>query len=101
MVAISNPSPDPTAGKPPRRRRSIPLSLRIFVWINLFVGISGGLWVGIPAYQQRTAIRGIERPNVLIDARRGSQEWMRPWLGKEQMKMFDQVVKVILADATR
>lgn len=98
MAPIAIAIPDPTAGRPPRHRRNYPRSLRIFVWIQLLAGIGGVLFVGIPAYRQWNAIHALERPNVLIGMGPGNYEWLRPWLGKDYMKMFARVEKVILDD---
>ena len=52
MAAQAVPIPDPT-DKPPRRRRWIPLSLRMFVAM-LLLGASA-VWIGLPAYRQYRA----------------------------------------------
>jgi hypothetical protein len=88
--------PDSTTDKPPRRRRMVPLSLRMFICVQSIMGVSGVLWVGIPAYRQWNAIHALEQPNVLIGMGPGNYEWLRPWLGNEYMKMFARVEKVIL-----
>src|SRR5262245_55219634 len=50
-----------TTDKPPRRRRSIPVSLRVSVAILLLIGTACVYWVGIPAYRRRAAIGEIGR----------------------------------------
>ena len=53
--------PDPTTDKPPRPRRWIPVSVRMFVAMLVLLATGGGLWIGVPAYRQRLAIREIDR----------------------------------------
>src|SRR5882724_1525355 len=51
---------DPTLEKPPRARRQIPLSLRMFAAILVLLGASA-VWIGVPAYRQYRALQAIER----------------------------------------
>jgi hypothetical protein len=59
-MADAAPSPDPTTDKPPRRRRWIPLALRMFVVILVLLATASALWIGIPIYRQQVVIRKLE-----------------------------------------
>jgi hypothetical protein len=96
MVFTANPSADPTTVNPPRPRRWIPLSLRMFVAILVLLGAGSALWIGVPAYRQQTAIREIERVGGKVVTRPRGPNWLRTWVGDERMKPFDEVVTVLL-----
>jgi hypothetical protein len=66
MATAPHPIADSTAGKPPRPRRRIPLSVKLFLSLLLLVGVGSALWVGIHAYRQRVAIKDIERFHGLV-----------------------------------
>lgn len=91
------PSPDPTQGKPPRRKRWIPVSLRMFAGILLLAAAVEVLWIGIPAYRQYVALTGIERlSDVEIEFRRTGPDWLRQWVGSKRMRPFDKIVGVTI-----
>jgi hypothetical protein len=74
MAAQAALIPDPTE-KPPRRRRAIPLSLRIFAGILLMLGI-GALWVAVRGYRQDAAIRQLEQSGWAVLTRPRGPEWL-------------------------
>jgi hypothetical protein len=100
MANAESPAPAVMPDKPPRPKRWIPLSLRLFFGIHLSLGIGGALWLGISAYRQHAALRGIgiNRFNVGIDLQRVGPDWLRQWIGNERLQLFDKVVGVRLAD---
>ncbi|MBI3865206.1 MAG: hypothetical protein HY290_25305 [Planctomycetia bacterium] len=87
----------PVTDKPPRRRRSIPLSARMFVALLALLGVSGGLWVGPPAYRQHVAIREVEQLGGQIKTRSRGPSSLRNLVGANRMKVFDEVVDVDLS----
>jgi hypothetical protein len=52
---------DPTLSKPPRPRRWIPLSLRMYLAVLVAVGVASIACVAVPIYRQHVAIQEIER----------------------------------------
>ncbi|MBI3859561.1 MAG: hypothetical protein HY296_04900 [Thaumarchaeota archaeon] len=92
------PTIDPTTGKPPRRRRWIPLSLRIFLALLGLLAVASFVWIGVPAYRQGVAIREIERLGGTVVRSDVGRAWLRDWLGNERMKMFDEVTFVGFTD---
>jgi hypothetical protein len=62
MATAATAIPDSAIDKPPRPRRWIPVSLRIFLAILTVLGVAG-VTIGIRGYRQLEAIREIERLN--------------------------------------
>jgi hypothetical protein len=77
--------------KPPRRRRWIPVSLKMFVAMLIILGVGSVLRVCVPAYRQYVAVREIERAGGFVLSAHGGPEWLRQWLGDEWMKVADEV----------
>jgi Leucine-rich repeat (LRR) protein len=96
MATSAVPIPDPTADKPPRRRRWIPMSLRIFGAILILVGMVSAFSIGWPAYRQAVAIEEIERVGGEIQSLPGGPKILRAWVGDERMRPFDEVYAVYL-----
>jgi len=94
MVPTATPSPDRAADKPPRPKRWIPVSLRMFMVMLVMIGGGGAFWVGVPAYRQVTTIREIERVGGQVDLRQGGPGWLRERVGDERMTPFDEVYGV-------
>src|SRR5262245_4827207 len=78
--------------KPPRTKRWVPLSLRLFAAILCAVGA----WTGIRAYRQYVAIREIERLGGMVVTREAGPAWLRAWVGHGRMRLFEEVVSVRL-----
>ena len=96
---MATPAPaDSTTAKPPRPRRWIPVSLRMFVAMLGLLGLGSVFWIGMSAYRQFTTIQEIERLGGAIDCVSVGPEWLRRWVGHERMRMFDEIVNVRLAD---
>lgn len=92
MTLRTTVTPDPTTDQPPRRRRWIPLTLRMFVAVLVLTGLVGGLWIGVPAYQRMVAIREIERLGGRVIANAIGPKWVRDLVGVDQMRVFDDVI---------
>jgi hypothetical protein len=90
MAGTALPIPDIATDKPPRPRRWIPLSLRLFAALLCAVST----WTGVRAYRQHAAIREIERLGGLVYYGRVGPEWMRELLGEERMHCIDEVEHV-------
>jgi len=75
---------------------SLPRPLWIGLATLILVLVAIGLRIGVPIYQQQTAIHLIEQLGGSYESRPGGPEWLRHWLGDERMKPFDQVVVVNL-----
>jgi hypothetical protein len=88
---------DPTVDKPPRPRRWIPLSLKMFMAIMVLVFVGSSLWVGVPIYRQRLAMREIDRLDGSLVTMPDGPEWIRDWLDEEQMRSIDTVIGVDLS----
>ncbi len=86
MAALTN--PDPTTEKPPRRRRWIPLSLRMFAALLASLGVAS-LWLGACAYRQMAAIREIEQAGGSVHTEERSPELLRHWVGDRWMQSLD------------
>src|SRR5579859_4328580 len=69
MVANSSPSIDLAADKPPGCKRTIPVSLRMFVAIVLLLGAGVIAFVGIPVYREQTVIAEFDRLHVHYEKR--------------------------------
>lgn len=83
--------PSPTTDKPPRPRRWIPLSLRMFAVMLLLVAACSSLWIGIRIFRRESAIRQIERASGKIEWRQAGPKWVRRWFGPDRNPVFDIV----------
>jgi Leucine-rich repeat (LRR) protein len=86
-------TPDPTTDQPPRPRRWIPLSLRMFVAVLALLAC-GALWIGVRAYRQYVALTEIERNGGSVEIRPRGPEWLRARWGTDLAKSFDDVFQV-------
>jgi len=84
MADTATPAPDPTTDKPPRRRRWIPLSLRMFAAILVLLGGGSALltWVTYRQEQQvyhreRQALHEIKSWGGHVGTERGGSQWLR------------------------
>lgn len=89
MVAQPHPAPHPTPDKPPRRRRWVPVSLRLFVLILIGVGIGSQLWVGIPAYRRHLAIQEIRALGGQCFFEPAANDTMRDLIGEESVQALN------------
>lgn len=73
----------------PRRRRWIPLSLKIFAAILAILSAGAG-WNAWQIYRLQVAIRAIEgSPGCQIWTRHGDADWMLPWIGVDLLEKLD------------
>jgi hypothetical protein len=72
MIAPATTMPDVVTDKPPRRRRWIPVSLRIFVALLI---LSAG-WTGYGAYRRHTAVKEIERLGGMVGTSPRQPVWL-------------------------
>ena len=96
MATRAVPIPDATTDKPPRRRRSIPLSLRMFVVGLGILGIFSG-WAGVRIYRQHLAIAAIEASGGKISTVPTAPHWLKRWVDKKSTRSLDTVTRVELA----
>src|SRR5690348_3402221 len=88
MAAIRTGS---TTDQPPRARRWIPLSLKIFGAFLAILCAVGLVWMGARHYQIRAAIDAIESSGGRAELRAGGPGWLRRWTGDGQMLAFDEI----------
>ena len=77
--------------RPPRRRRYIPLAVRLFAATLLVLGIGSALCIAVPACRQYLAIREIRRLGGTIDFVDIGPRWLRRAIGDAPMRPFDEV----------
>jgi Leucine-rich repeat (LRR) protein len=92
MTETANPMPDVTADRPPRRRRWIPLSLRMFVLIVALVGVSSALCCGVPACRQWMASREVERLGGTVSIEPTGPNWLYALTGGRKTMLFEKAV---------
>lgn len=97
MATSAAQTADPTTDEPPRRRRWIPLSLRVFAAILVILGVVRAVGIGVRIYRQYAAIGEIERLQGIVTTKKGGPTWLRGWLGDNKMRMLDDVTDVNLA----
>jgi hypothetical protein len=85
--------PDRTTDKPPRPRRWIPVSLRVFLVILAGLGVAG-TWRCVHGYRQLLTVREVERVGGFIHAKQAGPEWLRGLLGDDRIRMFDKVDEI-------
>jgi hypothetical protein len=99
MSALGQPTPDSTADIPPRPRRWIPLSLRMFVAFLSLLGTASALCIGVPAYRQHVAIRELDRLGGYFESDKRGPDWLRQWFAPKTMRRFDIVRTLILTNS--
>ena len=72
--------------------------MRMFVAMLMVVGAGSALWIGLPAYRQRVAIREIERLGGSITTRKSGSTWLRRQVGDARMALFDDAIAVCVED---
>jgi hypothetical protein len=92
--------PDPALDKPPRARRWIPLSLRMFAAILGILGICA-CWDGFWRYRQYAARCEIQALGGSFFISLGGPDWLRYFIGNQWMQGFDRVTEVYLPRSTR
>lgn len=75
--------------RPRRRRRWIPLSLKILAAILGMLGVVAG-WQAWQIYRQQVAIREIDhQAGCQVWTRHGEADWLLPWVGIELLEKLD------------
>ena len=94
---------DPISDKPPRPRRWIPLSLRIFASILGVFGTASVLWfmsVWLPYHREQQIVHEIEGWGGSVYTVTDGPDWLRWLVGEDTMqkcKVFDRVHGVTLS----
>ena len=106
MITIANPSPDPTAGKPPRRKRWIPLSLRMFMAILVLLGVSSVLWTWVSYHRaqqvyhrEQQVIQEIKSWGGIVSTKTDGPEWLPRLVGNGRqsvVRVFDRISFILL-----
>jgi len=89
--------------KPPRRKRWIPLSLRLFAAILVVLLIGSLLSVWLPYHREQQIAETIKSWGGIVDQETSGPEWLRRLVGDDRMKkckVFDRVVVVLLEGPT-
>jgi ankyrin repeat protein len=86
----------PTTDKPPRRRRWIPLSLRLFVAMLGLVCVIGALWMGVRVYRRQVVIREIQQANGTVEFESDAPSWLYQWMNDDWLSAFDRISDVTL-----
>ncbi|HLV88692.1 MAG TPA: hypothetical protein VKV39_17030, partial [Candidatus Sulfotelmatobacter sp.] len=76
MSALASTTPYPTAGKPPRRRWWIPVSVRMFLGMLVILALAC-CWIGAPVCRQQMAIWDIERVGGRVEVEPTGPRWLR------------------------
>jgi Leucine-rich repeat (LRR) protein len=90
MAVHVSATPDSKTDNPPRRRRWVPLSLRMFAAILLVLGLAG-IGVTLQGHRQLIVIREIERLGGGVATVPRGPKWLRASLGYERSRLFDNV----------
>ena len=103
MLILANPTPAPTTGKPARRKRWLPLSLRIFATILGVFGTASVLWfmsVWLPYHQEQQIVYEIEGWGGSVYTVTDGPNWLRSLVGEDRIKkckVFNRVHGVTLS----
>jgi len=100
MPATARPQTARGTDSPPRSRRRIPASLRIFVALVALLGITSVLWIVVPAGRQHLAILEIRRLGGHFLAEQKSPKWLCDLLGDERMQFFAKVTQINLRNTS-
>src|SRR5438309_3682114 len=88
------PSPDPTAGKPPRPRWRIPVSLWIFAAALIISAGGGTLLIAVREFRQNSAIKEIEWLGGEIEMQTRDFGRLSMLLGDVRLLRFSEVAVV-------
>lgn len=98
MTSSMSPSPTPAADKPPRAPRWIPVSLKLFGAVIVFIGVCSVTWLGVHYSRQRAVIRLVEKAGGSVMTEILAPYWLTQWLGPQQAQVFEEVIGINLAD---
>src|SRR5437764_876915 len=88
--------PDLTTGRPPRRRRRLPVSLRIFVAMLVLLCTASALWIGPKIYRQQAAIREIRNAIGTPTFEPGAPPWLSARVPESWLQPFETLAGVEL-----
>ena len=100
MTAPATPSPDSTADKPPRPRRWIPLSLKMFAAILMLLGVASALfiWAFYSQSQERQREQGLVQDigywGGSVVRVPGGSEWLRRFASQDgpiSVQIFERI----------
>ena len=97
MTTLMFRTPVPTTDKPPRPRRWIPLSLRMFVAILGILGVVAA-WEGLRTYRQYLVLQEILPLGWSVRFRSRAPEWLLDQAGIERWELFGDVIAVDVDD---
>jgi hypothetical protein len=102
MLTTANTTIAVVIDKPPRPKRRMLVSLRLFVGMLILFGGSGVLWIGTRAYRQHSLIEDVEKVGGYILLEPVGPRWLRVRVGEQGMRSFDKAVWIRLnnTDAT-
>ena len=95
MTAMGLPSLELPESKPPRRKRLIPLSLKMLVSIIGILSIGAGR-EAMRIIRQEAALREIERLQGTVILNQGGPGWLWNLVGHQRMTPFDEVCVIQL-----
>jgi hypothetical protein len=98
-TTLGNQLPDSVTDKPPRPRRWIPLSIRLFAALLVLLGISSILWVAIPAYREHRAIQEVRRLGGHYQSEQTAPKWLCNLVGYNRLGVFEKVTAIYLRNA--
>jgi ankyrin repeat protein len=96
MAVTSPPAPDPATDKPPRARRRIPVSLRLFAAMLGLVFVIGAVWIGTLVYRRQVIIREIQQARGTAEFVSDAPRWLHEWVTDDWLSAFDRILEVTL-----
>jgi len=90
-------SPFSDTAKPPRRKRWVAMSLKMFVALVTILAV-GSAWEGMRIYQTQIAIRHFESLGASVVTGPGGAGWFYDKLGPDHAKLLDVVESVSLSN---
>src|SRR5436190_8571275 len=94
MSNLGTPPTDRTTGKPPHRRRWIPVSVKVFVGIVLILGAASALRFAIPAWRQHAAVREIRRVGGIVLNHLDGPRWAGRLFGDDWVTAAYEVTEI-------
>ncbi|MBI3862241.1 MAG: hypothetical protein HY290_10135 [Planctomycetia bacterium] len=86
------------AGRPPRARLWIPVSVRLFVAVLALAGLGRAFGFGLHAYRQQAAIREVDRLGGKTLSVNRAPSWLKKWLSEGELRVFDEIQGVHFQD---
>jgi hypothetical protein len=96
MPTPTTTTPIPASDKPPRRRRWIPLSLKLFIAMLIITGVVGLSWTGLHYRRQQLIKKSVEKLGGTVRTDNRTSYRLQQLLGPELSAIFDVVVAIDL-----